>query len=134
MNLNSSVSVMNKPIRLVVRALIVASISIVLCELVSGLYFHMFRHRFTFFDPAAFAINSQQLESARKFYDPDLGWVRNYPTPLGERTRARTFDYPLISVFGDAFAYGYAGLDDQPWEESLAGRLKHDALNFGVAA
>lgn len=100
-------------------------------EATSALAFQLLRPRFVWADASSFAI--EPWPGLAELHDAELGWLRRYPTPLGERPRARDRGRPWAVAFGDSFVHGDEVEDAEAWCESLARRAGADVLNFGVS-
>ena len=109
-------------------------LALAIVELMSFLLFSTQHERFTFYRPQRFVVDRKALEKIESAYDPLLGWTRPFETRFNERPRARQYERPLISTFGDSFTYGGDVNDDQTYQEYLSGMLEADVFNFGVSA
>lgn len=101
-------------------------------EALSAAFFHLYRDRLPFREPARYTLTPERIASLRRHFDPELGWRSSYTTPLGERPRPVMRGPAWLSVFGDSFVHGDEVTDAETWAQAAAAAAGRDVLNFGV--
>ena len=83
-------------------ALLASTAALAAIELCCCWFFRTFQERFTFYDRAALTLPPEKYARAARIFSPELGWLRKFDTPFGERPRARDYGRPLLATFGDS--------------------------------
>ncbi len=123
----TTVTLRRRILFVVATALLVA----VAIELLTYAYLRSQRDAFTFYDPAAYLADDEEIAKLREYHDRELGWKRPEGTPLGERPRIVDHGRPFLATFGDSYTYCDDVADDETWQTYLSELVAADVYNFG---
>lgn len=123
---------MNKKLKKIIFAVTTILFIVGLIEILSLLFFNVFKDRFTFYDINQYLLTDTVIKYAHQKYHPDRGWDNNYNTQFGERPRVTLYNKAYIATFGDSFTYCADVKHSETWQEHLSSLLKRDVYNFGT--
>jgi hypothetical protein len=123
---------MNKRLKNIILAVITLIIVVVAVEILSFLFFNIFKDRFTFFDVDQYLLNDAVIKYAHQKYNPERGWDTKYHTRFGERPRQVSYKKDYIATFGDSYTHCDQVEHHETWQEYLSSMLQRDVYNFGT--
>lgn len=109
---------------------------LLIVELLTFVFFTVFKEKFTFYDIDQFLLTDTVIgpvhRAYQQAYHAQRGWDNDYATPFGERPRSTDYKDPFIATFGDSFYHCDEVANNESWQEYLSAMLQRDVFNFGT--